>query len=204
MTKILITGGAGFIGSHLAQELFRRGSHPVILDNLNTGKKENLDGIPHTFIAGDVRDAGALARAVRGCEAIYHLAALTSVAESMQEPLEYIKVNAAGTVNVLKAASENNVKKLVYASSAAVYGDSQILPKTEEMKPEPQSPYAITKELLESRSDLAFVPERPGEIKHSCASAERILNLGFSPEYSLEEGLRRTIMWFRDRAQAAS
>jgi UDP-glucose 4-epimerase len=145
MPKVLITGGAGFIGSHLAEELVKQDYQVVIYDNLRTGKIQNLVGIPHQLINDDVRNLTTLAKAVQGCEAVFHLAALTSVVESMENIDECISINLHGALNVLKAARENKVKKVVFASSAAVYGESPELPKIESMRLEPKSPYAITK-----------------------------------------------------------
>jgi UDP-glucose 4-epimerase len=308
MSKVLITGGAGFIGSHLAEELAQRGKHPVIFDSLKTGKKENLNAVDHTFIEGDVRDIERLSRAAAGCDSIFHLAALTSVVQSMQEPADYIDVNLNGMLNVLNVSRNSAVTKVVFSSSAAVYGDSPVLPKTEDMRPEPKSPYAITKIsseqfcdiyresyglptvcarffnvfgerqdpsspyaaampifisralrnepipvygdgsqtrdfiyvkdvakalicLLESaegvynigygkpveinwlvraikkttngNSGITYVRERPGEIKHSFASVERLRGLGFQSEYFFEQGLARTVQWFAERKQGS-
>lgn len=145
MGKIFITGGAGFIGSHLAEELSSNGSTIVIYDNLSTGNITNLIGVPHSFTRGDILDYESLKKAMSGCRYVFHLAAATSVVESMSNPEKYIEINARGTLNVLRAAEESGVEKIVFASSAAVYGDSPVLPKTEAMRPEPASPYAITK-----------------------------------------------------------
>ena len=145
MSRILITGGAGFIGNHLAEELARRGNKIVIYDNLLTGRLDYLSKIPHMFIQGDIRDLDRLTAAVRDCDIVFHLAALTSVTESMTLMDEYLAVNLMGTINVLKAAKSNGVKKLIFASSAAVYGGLPELPKTEDMRLNPKSPYAITK-----------------------------------------------------------
>jgi UDP-glucose 4-epimerase len=311
MGKVLITGGAGFIGSHLAEELAQRGTYPVIFDNLKTGKKENLDAVDHTFIEGDVRDIDRLSKAAIGCDSIFHLAALTSVVQSMREPDDYFDVNLNGTLNVLNVSKNSAVTKVVFSSSAAVYGDSPVLPKTEDMKPEPKSPYAITKIsseylcdiyrenyglltvcarffnvfgerqdpaspyaaampifisktlrnepipvygdgsqtrdfvyvkdvakalicLLENENaegvynigygkpmeinwlvraiqkatnanpGITYVGERPGEIKHSFASVERLRGLGFQSEYFFEQGLERSIQWFAGQKQGSS
>ena len=145
MEKIFITGGAGFIGSHLAEELSNNGSTIVIYDNLSTGNINNLTGIPHSFIKGDILDYESLKKAMSGCRYIFHLAAATSVVESLENPEKYITINSLGVCNVLKAARETEVEKIVFSSSAAVYGDSPELPKEETMKPDPKSPYAVTK-----------------------------------------------------------
>jgi UDP-glucose 4-epimerase len=300
--RVLITGGAGFIGSHLADELSGKGADVIIYDNLTSGKTDNIKNIRHTFIENDIRDCEQLNRCMERVDFVIHLAALTSVIESIERPEDYFSVNVNGTLNVLKTARAHNVKKVLFASSAAVYGDSPLLPKYEDMRPEPQSPYAITKldgeyfcnlyhcvynvptvaarffnvfgerqdersayaaavpifiscalrneliqiygdgrqtrdfiyikdivnaliflmekgegifnigygssitvndlvqeiqRLVGSQSKVTYVPERPGEIKHSSASAEKIRQLGFAPEFSLEQGLKRTVEFMR-------
>lgn len=301
MPKVLITGGAGFIGGHLAEELAKQGYNVVIYDNLRTGKIQNLNGFSYSFIKDDVCNYEALVEAVSGCEEVFHLAALTGVVESMTNIEECLTINLYGTLNVLNAARKNGVKKLVFASSAAVYGESPELPKTETMRLEPKSPYAISKvdgeyycnlfyesfglptvcarffnvfgerqdphsayasaipifitralknepitiygngnqtrdfiyvkdivkallflkdhgsgvynlgygkaldintlvaiirRFVHSESPIRFVPERQGEIKHSYAAISQIQSLGFKPDYTLEEGLERTIQAF--------
>ena len=303
MNKVVITGGAGFIGSHLAENLSEQGYDVVVYDNLITGRKENLERVRHTFILGDIRDYDHLHASIEHSIFVYHLAALTSVVQSMENMNDYIAVNVQGTVNVLKAATARGAYKVLYASSAAVYGDSHILPKSEDMRMQPQSPYAITKldgeyycnvyqqylglktvctrffnvfgekqdsnspyaaaipifiskalrndridiygdgtqtrdfiyvkdlinamiflmekgegvfnlgygrtisvgnlvdlviKLTNSRSEIAYVPERLGEIKHSYASVEKLNRLGFSPVYSLDSGLTRALSFYRD------
>jgi UDP-glucose 4-epimerase len=145
--KYLVTGGAGFIGSHLVDALIRNGSEVVVLDNLSSGYRENLSGKwgEITFILGDIRDAATCAKAAAGCDGIFHEAALVSVPESISRPLDNHDINVTGTVNVLEAARKQGVKRVVFASSAAVYGDSLELPKLEDMLPRPKSPYALAK-----------------------------------------------------------
>ncbi len=144
--KILITGGAGFIGSHLARHLSGEGFEVVVYDNLSSGFRKNIEGIRGvTFIEGDVVDYDALSAAMAGCSRVFHLAALVSVPESMEKPALTVQVNSLGTVNVLNAMAERGASAIVYASSAAVYGESPVCPKTLDMLPEPVSPYAITK-----------------------------------------------------------
>ena len=143
--KILITGGAGFIGSHIVEMYQGRAEEIRILDNLRTGYLHNLEGLEHTFIEGSVTDRELVKKAVEGVDYIFHLAALVSVPESMEKPGECVDINVHGLLNVLEEASAAGVKKLVFASSAAVYGDNPSVPKTETMIPEPRSPYAITK-----------------------------------------------------------
>lgn len=143
--KILITGGAGFIGSHIA-ELYQSLAKEIrILDNLRTGYRHNLEGLRHTFIEGSVTDRDLVRKAVEGVDYVFHMAALVSVPESMAKPGECVDINIHGLLNVLEEASAAGVRKLVYASSAAVYGDNPTVPKLETMLPEPKSPYAITK-----------------------------------------------------------
>jgi len=142
--KILITGGAGFIGSHIV-ELFQGKADVVVFDNLRTGYRKNLEGLDHEFFLGDVQDADALRRVMRGVDYVFHLAALVSVPESMEKREECVKINSLGVLNVLRAAAEQGATKLVFASSAAVYGDNPVSPKVETMRREPHSPYAVTK-----------------------------------------------------------
>ena len=147
--KYLVTGGAGFIGSHLTAELATRLSSQndevIVLDNFSTGKRENLNGLPVRIITGDVRDIGCLRTALSGVDTVFHQAAICSVARSMEDPIETHEVNATGTLNVLEAARREGVRRVILASSSAVYGDSEILPKHEDMETAPLSPYAISK-----------------------------------------------------------
>lgn len=143
--NILITGGAGFIGSHLVAHFQDSDGEIRVLDNLRTGSHENLRGLRHTFIEGSVTNPDILAEAMRGVDAVFHLAALVSVAESVEQPFETAQINVIGLLNTLEAAKAAGVKKFVLASSAAIYGDNPVVPKTEDMLPEPKSPYAITK-----------------------------------------------------------
>jgi len=144
--NILITGGAGFIGSHIA-EYFASASHNVtILDNLSTGYPGNIpisDNI--TFIEGDICNPTTVSAAAKGADYVFHHAALVSVPLSCQRPADAFNINTLGTLNVLQASLDAGAKKVVIASSAAVYGNNPILPKREDMLPEPASPYAISK-----------------------------------------------------------
>lgn len=300
--KFLITGGAGFIGSHLAEELIARGHQVIIYDNLRTGQLKNLNNLPVKLAIEDILNYRALSMAMQGCVGVFHLAALTSVVESMERFDEYLAVNLQGSINVLKSAVENKVKKVVFASSAAVYGDSPELPKREDMALHPKSPYAITKldseffsaffsesrklptvcgrffnvfgerqaldspyaaaipifitnclkgapvliygdgnqtrdfiyvkdlvkafmllmekglgvynigygkavtvnrlvtmirHYLNSVSEIHYLPQRPGEILNSYAAIDKLVLLGFQPEFSLEQGLYRTIDYYQ-------
>ena len=147
--RYVVTGGAGFIGSHIAEELVSRGNEVVILDNLFSGKIENihsmLDNPKVTFFQGSITDPEILQRACTGADGIFHQAAITSVPRSVKDPLASNEANISGTLNVLVAARSCSVKKIVYASSSSVYGDTPTLPKHENMVPDPKSPYAITK-----------------------------------------------------------
>lgn len=149
MEKAIITGGAGFIGSHLAELLLSRGYYVTIFDDLSTGRKENIAPLIEKdnvrFIQGSILDLHLLQESFHGLDYVFHQAALTSVPRSIEDPLLTNKVNTTGTLNVLLAARDNNVKKVIYASSSSVYGDTPTLPKTEDMVPYPQSPYALTK-----------------------------------------------------------
>lgn len=142
--KALVTGGAGFIGSNLAVRLLHEGHDVTILDNLSTGKKANVpSGVK--FINGDVRDAQTVGSAARDQDWIFHEAALGSVPRSLEDPLTSNQVNVDGTLNVLEAARRHDAKKVVFASSSSVYGDTPTLPKVETMATHPMSPYAVTK-----------------------------------------------------------
>jgi nucleoside-diphosphate-sugar epimerase len=143
----LITGGAGFIGSHLAAALIGEGTRVRVLDDLSTGRRENLAGLAgdHELVEEDVRDRGAVRRAVRGVQAVFHLAAEVSVPRSVEDPGRCYGINTLGTVNLLEACREEGVERIVFSSSCAVYGDEPTLPKVEDMLPEPLSPYASSK-----------------------------------------------------------
>ena len=141
---VLITGGAGFIGSHLAEH-FQKKAAVRVLDNLRTGARRNLDGLAHEFIGGSVTDRAAVRAAMAGVDYVFHLAAFVSVPESVEKPAECVEINAIGTLIVLEEAARAGVKKLCLSSSAAIYGDNPAMPKTEDMRPEPLSPYAVTK-----------------------------------------------------------
>ncbi len=145
--RYLVTGGAGFIGSNIVAELVKEGKHVRVFDDLSTGKKENLTDVMKSieFVQGDIRDAGVLGEAMRGVDVVLHQAALPSVPRSVRDPLSSHEVNATGTLNVLIAAREAGVRRVVNASSSSVYGDSPALPKHEEMATNPLSPYAVSK-----------------------------------------------------------
>ncbi len=144
----LVTGGAGFIGSHIVKELIRQGQQVTVLDNLSGGKLENLSSIQDkiTFIHGNICDFSTVLKATQGTDFVLHLAALISVAESMEKPQETAQINVQGTVNVLEAARRCGVKRVVFSSSAAVYGTRPELPYTEDTPIDCQSPYAWSKQ----------------------------------------------------------
>ena len=301
--KILITGGSGFIGSHIVEHYQGIAEEIRVLDNLRTGYRRNLDGLQHTFIEGSVTDREAVAKAMEGVDYVFHLAALVSVPESMAKPGECVDINVHGLLNVLEEAAAAGVRKLVFASSAAVYGDNPTVPKVETMLPEPKSPYAITKldgeyylgmfqsegrletaalrffnvfgprqdpkgayaaavpifiekaarneditifgdggqtrdfiyvkdivgalvfaaetpgvtglfnagyggqitinelansliESAQSSSRVLHAPERPGDVRHSRASADKLRAAGWIPRHSLHEGLEHTLKYF--------
>jgi UDP-glucose 4-epimerase len=143
--KILITGGSGFIGSHIAEHFQSIASEIRVLDNYRTGYAKNLNGLNATVIEGSITDRALVREAVQGIDYIFHMAALVSVPESMSKPSECVDINVHGLLNVLEEASAAGVKKIVLASSAAIYGDNPTVPKLENMVPEPKSPYAVTK-----------------------------------------------------------
>ena len=146
-SKVLVTGGAGFIGSNLADELIQQGAKVNIIDNLVTGFRENLEEIQgdFEFIEGDINDDTALSKAIDGVEIVFHQAALPSVPRSVKNPLETHEACTNATFNLLLKAKENGVKRLIYAASSSAYGNQKTLPKVETMKPEPRSPYAAAK-----------------------------------------------------------
>ncbi len=146
MERVFITGGAGFIGSNLAELLSSLGYEVVVYDNLKSGFIENINSIPNVkFINGDILDFEALCESIAGSSRVYHFAAEISVPASVENPKYTEEVNTLGTINLLNAMLKNNIKNIVFASSAAVYGDSEECPKTLDMTPNPISPYAISK-----------------------------------------------------------
>ena len=300
--RVLVTGGAGFIGSHIAEHFHNR-AEVRVLDNLCSGFKRNLAGFKHEFIEASILDREAVRRAMGGVDFVFHLAAMVSVPESMQKPIECNEINTTGTLVVLEEAARAKVRKLIFSSSAAIYGDNPVTPKVETMLPEPKSPYAITKldgefycgmfaregrlattclryfnvfgprqnpksqyaaavpvfidraikhqpinifgdgeqtrdfiyvkdivtanvffatrsdatgvfnlasgqcitindlaetvcHLTGSRSKIKYTPDRPGDVKHSLASIEKLRAAGFAPEGNLRKDLSATIEYF--------
>jgi len=301
--KILVTGGSGFIGSHIVEHYQSIAEEIRVLDNFRTGFLHNLDGLRYTLFHGTIEDASLVREAVCGVDLIFHMAALVSVPESMENPIDCTKINVLGLLNVLEEASRAGVKKIILASSAAIYGDNPTVPKMETMVPEPKSPYAISKldgeyylelyrragkinstsvrffnvfgprqdpkgayaaavpifiekalagepltifgdggatrdfifvkdivgaltfasenpihgvfnagygeqmtiqELAEkmivlanSTSTILHAPERPGDVRHSRASSDKLRSAGWQPEYSLTQGLEITMKAYR-------
>jgi UDP-glucose 4-epimerase len=159
--KVLVTGGAGFIGSHIVQTLLEADARVRVLDNFSTGKRENLEELKRQFdgnrfevLEGDVRDAAHVEEAVRGVDVIFHEAAFVSVPQSMEEPQSCFDVNITGTSLLFDAARRAGVRRAVMASSAAVYGESDALPLMEETPLQPLSPYAVSKRVDEMYAEL--------------------------------------------------
>ena len=152
--KYLITGGAGFIGSHIARALLEQGADVRVLDNFSSGKRENLTGLDVEILEGDLRDASVVTRAVQGVEVIFHEAAFVSVPESMEKPQECLDVNVTGTSMLFEAARKAGVRRVVIASSAAVYGDSDAMPLVENTPLKQLSPYAVSKRIDEMYAEL--------------------------------------------------
>ena len=145
--RYLVTGGAGFIGSNTVDELVRRGHGVVVLDDLSAGKEDNLAEVRSkiTFMKGSINDIEAVQKAMVQADYVIHLAARTSVPRSVKDPIETNRVNVDGTLNVLVAARDNKVKRVVFAASSSAYGDTPTLPKSEHMQPVPISPYGVSK-----------------------------------------------------------
>ena len=155
MASYLVTGGAGFIGSHLAEELIRRGNRVRIVDNLITGKRHNLDDLPDAdFLEGDLADADVARRAVDGMDYVLHQAAIPSVPRSVKDPVTSNRANIDASLNVLVAARDAGVRRVVYAGSSSAYGNTPTLPKREDMPANPLSPYALQKLVAEQYGQM--------------------------------------------------
>ena len=159
--KYLVTGGAGFIGSHIVSALLEQGASVRVLDNFSTGKRENIEALTRQFgtsqlevLEGDIRDASCVGEAVRGIDILFHEAAFVSVAQSMEEPQECFDVNITGTSLLFNAARKAGVRRGVIASSAAVYGESDTMPLVEETSIQQKSPYAVSKRVNEMYAEL--------------------------------------------------
>jgi len=160
MSKVLVTGGAGFIGSNLTEALLKKGHSVRVLDNFSTGRKENLrfqEVFPTLeILEGDIRDLTLCQRAMKDAEVVFHQAALPSVQRSVEDPLDSNAVNSQGTLNILLSARDAGVKRVIYASSSSIYGDTPTLPKLEEMPANPLSPYALQKYIGEQYCRLFY------------------------------------------------
>ncbi len=152
MARYLVTGGAGFIGSNLARHILDRGHDVTVLDNFATGKRENLVDIASriALVEGDIRDTGTVARAMDGCCAVFHEAALGSVPRSVEDPITSHDVNVNGTINILEGAKAAGIRRVVFAASSSAYGNREESPKHEAMAPLPISPYAASKVACEA------------------------------------------------------
>lgn len=166
MKKVIVTGGAGFIGSALVRKLLEDGESVAVIDNLLTGFERNLAEVrDHVeFHRVDIREGGRLPALIRGADVVYHLAAIPSVPRSIDDPVPSHEVNIDGTFNVMRAAAEAGVRRVVYAASSSAYGDSETLPKVETMLPRPKSPYAVQK----------LLGEYYGSVFHSCFGLETV------------------------------
>lgn len=191
--NILVTGGAGFIGSHLVEHYQNSAGEIRVLDDLRSGYLHNLDGLRHTFIKGSVTDRALVRKAVEGVDLVFHLAAMVSVPESMEKPGECVDINVHGLLNVLEEAAAAGVRKLVFASSAAVYGDNPTVPKLEDMVPEPKSPYAVTK--LDGEFYLAMF-QREGRLE---TAALRFFNV-FGPRQDPKGAYAAAVPIFMEKA----
>lgn len=153
MTKIVVTGGAGFIGSHLVDSLIQEGNEVVIIDNLSTGYKKNINSHAH-FVNVDIRDFKSLKETTKGIDILYHLAALPRIQKSIDNPLLTSEVNIQGTINILESCRLNMVRRVIFTSSSSVYGSSKKLPLTEDQLLSPASPYALQKCVAEEYCKL--------------------------------------------------
>jgi len=194
--NILVTGGAGFIGSHIAEYFASAGHNVTILDNLSTGYSCNIptsDNI--NFIKGDICAQATVAKAAKGADYVFHHAALVSVPLSCQKPADAFNINTLGTLNVLQASLDAGATKVIIASSAAVYGNNPILPKREDMLPEPASPYAITKLDSEYLARMFYINHG---LRTTCL---RYFNV-YGPRQDLNSAYAAAIPIFLSRARA--
>jgi UDP-glucose 4-epimerase len=289
MKKYVVTGGAGFIGSHISEYLLETGHQVTVIDSLRTGFEKNLKGMNVRFFEEDIRNKNLVDKIITDTDCVFHLAALVSVPESLLKINECIDINTVGTINILEAARKNPDCKVVLSTSAANYGDNPILPKVETMLPEPMTPYAITKldgeyylkmyydhyglqtaslryfnvfgprqnpksayaaavpifinkalknepitiygdglqtrdfiyvkdvvranilasekgnetynvalGITNSKSEIQFLEQRAGDIKHSKANPSKFKKLGFNPKYTINQALLETITFYEN------
>ncbi len=194
MHRVLVTGGAGFIGSHLVEALVKEGAHVTVLDDLSTGKEENLKGVADkiTFIKNCVADYGAAEDAAKGKDVIFHLAAIASVPKSIEDPLKSHMVNATGTLSIFDAARKQHVPRIVYASSSAVYGSLPDLPKTEMSPCCPTTPYGLQKMIGEGYAKLY------GELYGLTKTGLRFFNV-FGPRQDASSPYSGVISTFKEK-----
>jgi UDP-glucose 4-epimerase len=159
-SDILVTGGVGFIGSHLVDQLLEDGFRVRVIDDLSTGDKQNLAQYENDksfeFIEGDIRDFDLVKKTVKGVDAVFHEAAMVSVTRSVEDPVLSNEINVGGSLNLLKACIDTHVKRFVYASSCAVYGETEVLPISEELSTKPLSPYAVDKLAVEKYAKVFY------------------------------------------------
>jgi UDP-glucose 4-epimerase len=161
MKRVLVTGGAGFIGSHVVRNVLAAGAEAVVLDNLLSGYRKNVEDLPITFVEGDVRDGALVLDLAKGCDAIVHMAASVGNTRSIEHPIDDSMINVIGTLNVLEAARRNRVPKVVFSSSAGIFGELKTLPIREDHPVEPDSPYGASK-LGAEKLCLAYAKLYPG------------------------------------------
>jgi len=190
--KVLITGGAGFIGSHIVETL-QGEAEITVLDNLRSGNLKNLEGLKVNFVNGDIRDREMVRKCMKEVDFVFHLAALISVPESMDNPLECVDINNRGMLIVLEEAAMAGVKMLCFSTSCAVYGDNPISPKVETLSPEPKSPYAVSK--LDGEYYCSIFTQT-GKLKAACL---RYFNV-FGPRQSPESAYAAAIPIFVSKA----
>tara|TARA_B100000700_G_scaffold317938_1_gene410190 strand:+ start:1479 stop:2444 length:966 start_codon:yes stop_codon:yes gene_type:complete len=195
MTRVFVTGGAGFIGSHICDRIIKKGFHVVCFDNLITGFIENIEHLigenSFTFIEGDIRDLEAVRAGIDGCTHVCHQAALGSVPRSIEDPIRTNEINISGSLNVLSEAQRVSVQRFVFASSSSVYGDNIEMPKVEENTGNVLSPYAVTKSALEEYARVYF------EIHGTKTIGLRYFNI-FGPRQSPKGGYAAVIPLFMD------
>ena len=198
--RYLVTGGAGFIGSHTVDELVRRGHDVVVLDDLSTGQEANLAAVRDKmdFRVGSITDLATVQSACRGVEYVMHLAAQTSVPKSVKQPLETNRVNIDGTLNVLIAARDAKARRFIYAASSAAYGEVPTLPKVETMQPAPISPYGVTKYVGEL---YAQVFGRVYELENACVRYFNVFGPRQDPTSQYSGVLSRFMLAILERQQ---